>query len=454
MVRRCDSLPLRQLAGVLLSPQRWWTEVGVGRICTDDTDVVIVGSGAAAMMAALRSLVGAAEVTVLETSDLFGGTSPISGGGMWLPGNHRAVEAGVEDSSEAVITYLKRVSMGVTADDVIEAYAETAPKILTFLEGHTALEFYADLERPDIKASLPGASLFGRLAAPKLYELSRLGELRDKLRQPDWEHRIAKAGGVGGAGMEAVTQQEIGQFEAAGDPKGWVELARQRVEDGIVPRGCAFIASMLEAIAALGATLLTNARARELVMDGCRVVGVVAEVHGERRTFTANSGVVLACGGFEWNAALWNGLVRVPGANVLSPPYNRGDGLLMAQKVGARLALVDQLWWSATGGSQPGQIAVNRAGKRFANENLAYDFGKVLQYFDPHSYTFPNLPAYAISNRPLAPSDADRRARQASRKPRFGIGRHVGRSRRANRDRPRRSRGDGHRVRLERHQGE
>ena len=80
----------------------------------------------------------------------------------------------------------------------------------------------------------------------------------------------------------------------------------------------------------------------------------------------------------------------------------------MAQKVGARLALLDQVWWSINAGNQPGQLVVNRSGRRFINEGLTYnDWGKVLGYFDPHTYDFPNLPAYVISNRSLALSDTD-----------------------------------------------
>jgi glycerol-3-phosphate dehydrogenase len=105
--------------------------------------------------------------------------------------------------------------------------------------------------------------------------------------------------------MEAVTQQEMQHFAESNDPTGWIELSRQRVADGIVPRGCALIGAMLEVVAARGARLFTSARALELTMDGGRVTGVVADVQGERRTFRASSGVVLAAGGFEWNEELW-----------------------------------------------------------------------------------------------------------------------------------------------------
>jgi 3-oxosteroid 1-dehydrogenase len=369
------------------------------------SDVVVVGSGGAAMMAALRSAIGGAQVTVLEASDLFGGTTAISGGGMWLPLTRLADQAGVKDSPAAVKEYLTYLTKGVTDETVIDRFIETAPKIIDFLEEHTALRFYVDTERPDY-TNFPGSAACGRLVAPKLYELSRLGELRPRLRQPDWEWRTKNSAGAGG--MEAVTQQEMQQFAESGNPAGWIELSRQRVADGIVPRGCALIAGMLEVVATHGARLLTNARARELVMAGGAVTGVVAEVDGEMRTFPAKAGVVLAAGGYEWNKDLWRGLVRVPGVTPLSPPYNRGDALRMAAQAGARLALLDQVWWSITAGGQPGQLVVNRSGRRFMNECITYnDYGKVLGYFDPHTYDFPNLPAYVISNRPPALPDPD-----------------------------------------------
>lgn len=372
-------------------------------------DVVVVGSGAAGMTAALRAAIGGARVTILEAADQFGGTSAISGGGMWLPRTRLAADAGIEDPREAVKAYLEHLTRGLTSEAVVDQFIDTAPIVIDFLEEHTALRFYVDTERPDYKTTFPGAADYGRLVAPQLYDLNRLGELRPLLRQPDWEARTrSDRSALSGRGMEAVTQQEMEQFEGTGNPLGWVELSRERVANGIVPRGCALIASMLETVAGRGAELIPNARALDLTMDDGRVTGVVAEIDGKRRTISAKAGVVLAAGGFEWNKALWDGLVRVPGVQPLSPPFNRGDALRMAQRAGARLALLDQATWSIVAGSQPGQIAVNRSGRRFINECIAYnDYGKVLGQFDPHTYEFPNLPAYVISGRPLAATDSD-----------------------------------------------
>ena len=80
----------------------------------------------------------------------------------------------------------------------------------------------------------------------------------------------------------------------------------------------------------------------------------------------------------------------------------------MGQQAGALTAMLDQVIWSFVAGSQPGQIVVNRSGRRFVNECIAYgDYGKVVGYFDAHTYDFPNIPSYIISNRPLAPADVN-----------------------------------------------
>ena len=107
----------------------------------ETSDVVVVGSGAAGMMAALRSAIGGATVTVLEVSDVFGGTTAVSGGGMWLPRTRIAKDAGVKDSREQVKAYLSYLTEGVTAEAVIDRFIDTAPVIIDFLERETALEF-------------------------------------------------------------------------------------------------------------------------------------------------------------------------------------------------------------------------------------------------------------------------------------------------------------------------
>src|SRR4051794_41783223 len=64
-------------------------------------DVVVVGSGAAGMTAALAAAHHGLSVVVVEKADVFGGSTARSGGGLWLPGNEVLRRAGVVGDAEA-----------------------------------------------------------------------------------------------------------------------------------------------------------------------------------------------------------------------------------------------------------------------------------------------------------------------------------------------------------------
>ena len=145
-----------------------------------------------------------------------------------------------------------------------------------------------------------------------------------------------------------------------------------------------------------------EAPARELITnDGGDVIGLVVERAGQPVRVGARKGVVLACGGFEWNAELV------------------GDGLTMAADVGAQLANLNSYWGTPVmfdpdisrdgelvpqfewGRGAPASIVVNGTGKRFANEALPYnDFPKAFGTYDPDAVEFPNAaPAFNIFDR-------------------------------------------------------
>src|SRR6185437_12812046 len=147
-----------------------------------ESDVVVLGSGAAALSAALTAAVGGAQVTVLEATDLFGGTSAVSGGGMWLPGN--TLDPDYTDSMEDAKIYLKRLTLGLVTDEVIDRYLAESGKVVGFLAEHSPLTFTADIGRPDYHAPWPGSSLTSRTVFPTPYELPRLGDLEPQVRRP------------------------------------------------------------------------------------------------------------------------------------------------------------------------------------------------------------------------------------------------------------------------------
>jgi 3-oxosteroid 1-dehydrogenase len=74
-----------------------------------EVDVLIVASGNGALTSALTCYeLGVTDVLVVEKGEKMGGTSAFSGGGVWIPCNRYAKEAGAEDSLEDAREYLRR----------------------------------------------------------------------------------------------------------------------------------------------------------------------------------------------------------------------------------------------------------------------------------------------------------------------------------------------------------
>ena len=118
----------------------WGREMSEGQDWDYSFDVVVVGSGNGGMTAALCTYeMGVKDVLVIEKSDLYGGTSSISGGGVWIPGNRYAREAGAEDSFDKAKTYLRQL---ITEEEVpeeqLDAFLENGPRMVDFLHERSA----------------------------------------------------------------------------------------------------------------------------------------------------------------------------------------------------------------------------------------------------------------------------------------------------------------------------
>jgi 3-oxosteroid 1-dehydrogenase len=153
-------------------------------------DVVIVGSGAAGLTAALTASAAGARVLILEKSDLIGGTSAMSGAGTWIPCNRLAREAGLADSKEEALTYLRAASpegWAQTEEPLWRSFIEHAAQMIDFVEANTPLR-YQLLAEPDPQAEKPGGKVAGRMISP--FPLSRrlLGKLGRKLRRSTLPH--------------------------------------------------------------------------------------------------------------------------------------------------------------------------------------------------------------------------------------------------------------------------
>lgn len=369
-------------------------------------DVVIVGSGGAALTAATLAHDGGAEVMILEKAAMIGGTTAVSGGAAWLPGNHLMEKAGMADSREDALAYVRRVAGGREPDpEMLEVYVDTAPEVLRYLEDHTPLKTHI-CPLPDYywPWAIPGSRpMPARAVEADPYPVGT--EL------PEWAGRLVKRGTLMSLGAATTLTEDL----MPQTPELAEELRRREAED-VRPKGAALIARLFKGLLERGVEVRLETPARSLVIDDSgAVIGVRAAHDGQPLAVGARKGVVLACGGFEWNPELVRAHIGYD-VKPLSPPNNVGDGLAMATQAGARLANLDSYWGTPVmfdpeitrdgelvpqfewGRGAPSSIVINRKGVRFANEALPYnDFPKAFGQYDPQAVEFPNTgPGFLI----------------------------------------------------------
>ncbi len=370
-------------------------------------DVVVAGSGAGALSAAVTAAKAGLRVLVLEKEPLFGGTTARSGGVLWIPCNPASRALGIEDSPEAVRTYLRHEAGAHYDPQRVDAFLAAGPEAVAFFERETALRFVAVPEFSDYHPDAPGGRPGGRsiLAAP--YDAGELGAEARRLRPPLREITFV--------GMMFNASQEVQHFfnvtrswaSARYVARRLLQHAREMLVHGRAQRltnGNALAARLARSAFDAGVAIVTSAPVRELVTGaGGAVRGVVVEHEGRRKTVRADRGVVLATGGFPQDPELRRRLFpHAPtGAEHWSPapPGNTGDGWRLAEAAGAATegGLPNNAAWipvsrvPRTGGAsgvfphlidryKPGVIAVGRDGRRFVNEADSYhDFGQAMQ---------------------------------------------------------------------------
>lgn len=371
---------------------------------SEQADVVVVGAGAAGMTAAIVAHDRGAKVLILERTDKVGGTTAVSGGGIWIPCNHHMGKLGIEDSREDALTYCKALAMGRVDEELIETFVDTAPEMIRYIEEKTPLKFHA-MTAPDYHPEVEGGRQEGRSIEPEPFDTKELGE---------WQPRLRPAN----AFSFPITRQEaFGKYDAFYRP--WLvpqDLAAERMMNGIVTLGQSLAAGLLKAVLDRGIEIRMETRVRGLIVEDGEVIGVRTEGDGGSTYISANSGVVLATAGFEWNKQLTRKFIGGEIENPNSPPFNDGDGLVMAMEVGADLANMNEAWnypsLMIPGESYenhplsrainaerngPHVIWVNRHGRRFVNEAANYNsIGKMFQLIDTTTAEYANLPAWAI----------------------------------------------------------
>lgn len=348
-------------------------------------DVIVVGSGAAGMTAALAAARHGLSAVVIEKAAKFGGSTARSGGGVWIPDNEVLRAAGIEDSFEDARAYLDHIIGDVVDPGRITTYLERGPEVLSFLLRASPLRMRWVPGYSDYYPEAPGGRAHGRSVEPKPFDGRLLGDELANL-EPDYGKSplnvvVTQADY---RWLNLVARHSRGPARVLRVGTRWMKakLLRQR----LLGRGQALAAALRVGLQRAGVPVWLDTPLVELAESAGKVTGVVVRRAGVETELKARRGVVLASGGFERNEAMRKQYQREPiGADwTVGAKANTGDGILAAQGLGAAVEFMDDAWWGPsiplTGGawfclaerSLPGSIMVNDRGERFVNESAPY----------------------------------------------------------------------------------
>lgn len=358
----------------------------------ESVDVLVVGSGAGGMMAALVAAENRAEALVIEKDALWGGTSATSGGGIWIPGSDLAKENGFEDNLDDAFTYLRGLSADNVPDANIRAYVDNAAPMLRWLTEHTPVR-YISLPYPDYHAENPGGSPGGfrthlplemdgkplgkdvRTQRPSSPAANLFGFLNWSFaetyallyRQPGWQMMLAKS-------MARYWFDWPFRFTSGKDRR--------------MTLGNALTGGLRMALNKRGVPVWLRSPLVELIEEGGRVVGAVVDKDGQRMTIEARRGVVLAAGGFDKNAGMRADNAPLYRETQLSGGVssNTGDSIRAGAGIGAATMNMQSAWaapvfkvpgedrgrLSTIERALPGCIMVHQGGERYLNEAASY----------------------------------------------------------------------------------
>lgn len=370
-------------------------------------DVVVIGSGAAGMTAALTAAKRGLSCVVAEKAPTFGGSAARSGAGIWIPNNSVILSAGVPDTPAKAAAYLAAVVGADVSADRQAAFLAHGPAMLSFVMANSPLRFRWMEGYSDYYPGLPGGLTGGRSVEPDQLDGNLLGAELARLNPP---YMAVPAGMV--------------VFSA--DYK-WLALAAVSVKGAAVATEClargtraallgqkpltmgqSLAAGLRAGLLAAQVPVWLNTPLTDLHVEGGVVTGAVVTRDGVPGLLRARRGVVVGSGGFEHNAAMRAQYQRQPigTAWTVGAKENTGDGIRAGQRAGGALALMDDAWWGPAiplpgepyfclaERTLPGGLLVNQAGARFVNEAGPYsDVVHTMYDLDP---TAPDIPAWLV----------------------------------------------------------
>ncbi|NXY94182.1 3-oxosteroid 1-dehydrogenase [Streptomyces sp. BR123] len=372
-------------------------------------DVVVVGSGAAGMTAALTAARRGLSVLVVEKAPTFGGSAARSGAGIWLPNNSVILRAGVPDTPEKAAAYLAAVVGPEVPADRQAAFLAHGPRMLDFVMANSPLRFRYMDGYSDYYPNLPGGLPNGRSIEPDQLDGNVLGAELDHLNPAymavptgmvvfSQDYKWLTLAAVNARGT-AVSAECLARGTAAA-------LRGERP----LTMGQALAAGLRAGLLTAGVPVWLGSPLVDLVREGGAVTGVVVEREGVRGVVRARKGVVLGSGGFEHNAQMRARYQQQPIGTQWSvgAKENTGDGIRAGERAGAALALMEDAWWGPSiplpgepyfclaERTLPGGLIVNAAGVRFVNEAAPYSDVVHVMYEKDRGAPGSHIPAWLI----------------------------------------------------------
>ncbi|MBE4769364.1 3-oxosteroid 1-dehydrogenase [Streptomyces caniscabiei] len=371
-------------------------------------DVVVVGSGAAGMTAALTAAKQGLSCVVVEKAPTFGGSAARSGAGIWLPNNSVIKAAGVPDTPAKAARYLAAVVGDDVPADRQKTFLDHGPAMLSFVMANSPLRFRWMEGYSDYYPELPGGLPNGRSIEPDQFDGNLLGEELARLNPAylatpagmvvfSADYKWLALTAVSAKGLAVATECLARGTKAA--------LLGQKP----LTMGQALAGGLRAGLLGANVPVWLNSPLTDLYLENGAVTGAVVTRNGSAGLVRARRGVVVGSGGFEHNAAMRAQYQEQPVGTKWSvgAKENTGDGIRAGQRAGADVALMDDAWWGPavdTPGQAwfclaertlPGGLLVNKAGARFVNEAGPYS-DVVHTMYEKDTSSASHIPAWLI----------------------------------------------------------
>ena len=379
---------------------------------TDVFDVIALGSGIGGLAAALAAHEHGLRPILIEKSDQIGGTTADSYGLIWVGGNHLMRRTGQTDSRDDIVQYMRFLGGGELSEERMLALVDHSPEVMVFYES-CGIPFRLVGGIVDHYLGVAaGARSSGRTLEAELISGHELGAWRDKVRTPKDAPYFVTAEeqyAWGGINRYSTWDQDMVRDRRAKDMRG---------------KGVGLVTHFTKALLARGVSIRMNAAVGGLTVEDDRVTGVRMS---DGTLLRSKKGVVLATGGYEWNADLIQDFDPIPRLQPLSPPSSTGDGLIMGAEIGAAIRRIQnnlnlmlgfylvpdepsrepiQCMAGISEMCSPHTIVVNKAGQRFADESYFQSVVPALRKFDTLKHDYANLPCFLIFDRQFTSSYA------------------------------------------------